>query len=71
MKVNGITDAQLQVKGVAFDRTLGGIEMELRLRDHLVKVGFVFQFSVDPFKFTNNQTCLNAIFVIKQSLKKV
>jgi len=38
VKVNGITDAQLQVKGVGFDRTLGGIEIELRLRDHLVKL---------------------------------
>merc|ERR1712096_258937 len=38
VKVNGITDAQLSVKGVGFDRTLGGIEMELRLRDHLIKL---------------------------------
>ncbi|XP_069038910.1 hypoxia up-regulated protein 1 [Lepisosteus oculatus] len=29
---------QLQVRGVGFDRTLGGFEMELRLRDHLAKL---------------------------------
>uniref|UniRef100_H2YJQ0 Hypoxia up-regulated protein 1 n=1 Tax=Ciona savignyi TaxID=51511 RepID=H2YJQ0_CIOSA len=37
VKVNGIADPQVSVKGVGFDRTLGGLEMELRLRDHLVK----------------------------------
>lgn len=26
---------QLQIRGVGFDRTLGGLEMELRLREHL------------------------------------
>ncbi|MCJ8742533.1 hypothetical protein PDJAM_G00083110 [Pangasius djambal] len=29
---------QLQIRGVGFDRTLGGFEMELRLRDHLAKL---------------------------------
>ncbi|XP_029813132.1 hypoxia up-regulated protein 1 isoform X1 [Suricata suricatta] len=29
---------QLQVRGVGFDRTLGGLEMELRLREHLAKL---------------------------------
>ncbi|XP_066563824.1 hypoxia up-regulated protein 1 isoform X2 [Amia ocellicauda] len=29
------TQPQLQIRGVGFDRTLGGFEMELRLRDHL------------------------------------
>ena len=38
VKVNGITDPQLSVKGIGFDRTLGGLEMELRLRDYLIKV---------------------------------
>ncbi|XP_060764140.1 hypoxia up-regulated protein 1 [Neoarius graeffei] len=32
------TQPQLQIRGVGFDRTLGGFEMELRLRDHLAKV---------------------------------
>ncbi|XP_035391850.1 hypoxia up-regulated protein 1 isoform X2 [Electrophorus electricus] len=32
------TQPQLQVQGVGFDRTLGGFEMELRLRDHLAKI---------------------------------
>ncbi|XP_051540205.1 hypoxia up-regulated protein 1 [Myxocyprinus asiaticus] len=29
---------QLQIRGVGFDRTLGGFEMELRLRDHLANL---------------------------------
>ncbi|XP_043935379.1 hypoxia up-regulated protein 1 [Protopterus annectens] len=31
------TQPQLQIRGVGFDRTLGGFEMDLRLRDHLAK----------------------------------
>jgi len=38
VKVNGIADPQLTVKGVGFDRSLGGLEMEFRLRDLLIKV---------------------------------
>ena len=40
VKVNGVTEPQLSVKGVGFDRSLGGLEMDLRLRDHLVQVSF-------------------------------
>uniref|UniRef100_A0ABM5EQR3 Hypoxia up-regulated protein 1 n=1 Tax=Pogona vitticeps TaxID=103695 RepID=A0ABM5EQR3_9SAUR len=32
------TQPQLQIQGVGFDRMLGGLEMELRLRDHLAKL---------------------------------
>lgn len=32
------TQPQLQIRGVGFDRGLGGFEMDLRLRDHLAKV---------------------------------
>ncbi|MBN3293349.1 HYOU1 protein, partial [Polypterus senegalus] len=32
------TQPQLQIRGVGFDRTLGGFEMELRLRDHLAEL---------------------------------
>lgn len=32
------TDPQLTIKGVAFDRYLGGFELQLRLRDHLLKL---------------------------------
>lgn len=32
------THPQLKVKGVGFDRTLGGLEMDMRLRDHLAKL---------------------------------
>ncbi|XP_061596223.1 hypoxia up-regulated protein 1 isoform X2 [Cololabis saira] len=31
------TQPQLQIRGVGFDRGLGGFEMDLRLRDHLAK----------------------------------
>ena len=30
-------EPQLAVKGIGFDRTLGGLEMDMRLRDHLAK----------------------------------
>ena len=29
---------QLAVKGTGYDRTLGGLQMEIRLRDHLAKI---------------------------------
>ncbi|XP_018081336.1 hypoxia up-regulated protein 1-like isoform X2 [Xenopus laevis] len=32
------TQPQLQIRGVWFDRTLGGLEIDLRLRDHLAKL---------------------------------
>ncbi|NXV55033.1 HYOU1 protein, partial [Molothrus ater] len=32
------THPQLQIQGIGFDRTLGGLEMELRLRDYLAKL---------------------------------
>ena len=32
------TNPQLTVKGVGFDRTLGALEITLRLRDHLAKL---------------------------------
>ncbi|XP_063292387.1 hypoxia up-regulated protein 1 isoform X2 [Pelobates fuscus] len=32
------TQPQLQIRGVGFDRTLGGLEIDLRLRDHLAKL---------------------------------
>lgn len=38
VKVNGLADPQMSVKGYGFDRMLGGFEMELRLRDHLIKL---------------------------------
>ena len=38
VKANGVTDPQLSVKGIGFDRTLGGSEVEFRLREHLIKV---------------------------------
>ncbi|XP_017294436.1 hypoxia up-regulated protein 1, partial [Kryptolebias marmoratus] len=32
------TQPQLQIRGIGFDRELGGFEMDLRLRDHLAKL---------------------------------
>ncbi len=32
------TYPQLAVKGTGFDRTLGGLQIELRLRDHLAAI---------------------------------
>ncbi|CAL9686034.1 unnamed protein product [Knipowitschia caucasica] len=32
------TQPQLQIRGIGFDRGLGGLEMDLRLRDHLAKL---------------------------------
>ncbi|XP_053547274.1 hypoxia up-regulated protein 1 isoform X2 [Bombina bombina] len=32
------TQPQLQIRGVGFDRTLGGLEIDMRLRDHLAKL---------------------------------
>ncbi|KAM4726979.1 hypoxia up-regulated protein 1 [Anableps anableps] len=32
------TQPQLQIRGVGFDRSLGGFEMDLRLQDHLAKL---------------------------------
>uniref|UniRef100_A0A8C5R6W7 Hypoxia up-regulated protein 1 n=1 Tax=Leptobrachium leishanense TaxID=445787 RepID=A0A8C5R6W7_9ANUR len=32
------TQPQLQIRGVGFDRTLGGLEIDLRLREHLAKL---------------------------------
>ena len=29
---------QLTIKGTGYDRTLGGLEIEIRLRDHLAKI---------------------------------
>ena len=31
-------EPQLAVKGVGFDRTLGGLEMDMRMRNHLAKL---------------------------------
>ncbi|XP_078283022.1 hypoxia up-regulated protein 1 [Rhinoraja longicauda] len=32
------TQPQLQIRGIGFNRNLGGLEMELRLQDHLAKI---------------------------------
>ena len=39
MKEGGVlnTHPQLAVKGVGYDRTLGGLEVDIRLRDHLAR----------------------------------
>jgi len=47
------TVPQLSVKGVGFDTTLGGLEMDMRLRDHLVK-GFKEKYSTLKSDITKN-----------------
>lgn len=34
-------EPQLSIKGIGFDRTLGGLEMDMRLRNHLAKAFMV------------------------------
>lgn len=36
-------EPQLAIKGIGFDRTLGGLEMDMRLRDHLARAFTVSQ----------------------------
>ena len=41
VKTSGVTDPQLSVKGMGFDRTLGGLELDFRLRDLLIEVAYL------------------------------
>ncbi|XP_043238713.1 hypoxia up-regulated protein 1-like [Amphibalanus amphitrite] len=53
------TNPQLQVLGYAYDRTLGGLEMTMRLRDHLAKV------------FTKNKRTKEDIYSSPRALAKL
>ncbi|KAK3107370.1 hypothetical protein FSP39_012931 [Pinctada imbricata] len=63
------TNPQLVIKGVGFDRSLGGLEMTLRLRDHLAKL-FNKQKLTKTDVFTNERS-MGKLFKEANRLKKV
>ncbi|NXU59802.1 HYOU1 protein, partial [Turnix velox] len=62
------TQPQLQVQGIGFDRTLGGLEMELRLRDHLAKL---FNNQHQPKDVTKNPRAMAKLLKEANRLKTV
>ncbi|CAG2118349.1 unnamed protein product, partial [Medioppia subpectinata] len=64
------SNPQVTIKGVGYDRTLGGLEMQIRLRDHLAKL-FAEQ-SKKPLKeITSNHRAMAKLFKEAARLKKV
>ncbi|XP_061188994.1 hypoxia up-regulated protein 1-like isoform X1 [Saccostrea echinata] len=63
------TYPQLSVKGVGFDKSLGGLEMTLRLREHLAKL-FNAQKKTKTDVFTNDRA-MGKLFKEANRLKKV
>ncbi|RWS23415.1 Heat shock protein 70: conserved site-containing protein-like protein, partial [Leptotrombidium deliense] len=64
------TNPQVVIKGVGFDRTLGGLEMQLRLRDHLAKL-FAEQRNKKLETITSNKRAMNKLLKEAGRLKKV
>jgi len=64
------TVPQLVVKGVGFDAQLGGLEMDLRLRDHLVK-GFKEKYSSLKSDITLNQRSMAKLLKEARRLRQV
>jgi len=64
------TVPQLVVKGVGFDAQLGGLEMDLRLRDHLVK-GFKEKFSNLKSDITLNHRSMAKLLKEARRLRQV
>ena len=64
------TNPQMTVKGVGFDRTLGGLEMQIRLRDHLAKL-FAEQSKKSLAEVTSNKRAMAKLFKEAGRLKKV
>ncbi|XP_054166732.1 hypoxia up-regulated protein 1-like [Oppia nitens] len=64
------TNPQLTVKGVGYDRQLGGLEMQLRLRDHLAKL-FAEQSKKPLTDITGNHRAMAKLFKEAGRLKKV
>ena len=56
-------EPQLTVKGVGFDRTLGGLEMDMRLRDHLAQLFTVSIYNV-------HHTCIHVHVCIHMYMYK-
>lgn len=63
------TNPQLTVRGIGFDRSLGGLEVQLRLRDHLAKL-FNEQKKTSNDVFQNNRA-LSKLFKEAGRVKKV
>ncbi|XP_074599242.1 hypoxia up-regulated Grp170 co-chaperone protein [Brevipalpus obovatus] len=64
------TNPQLSIKGVGFDRNLGGLEMQIRLRDYLAKL-FVDQSKLDRSKLDSNHRAIAKLFKEAGRVKKV
>ena len=60
----------LTVLGVGYDRTLGGLEMQLRLRDHLA-VKFSDQHKVEMNKVISNHRAMSKLLKESARVKKV
>lgn len=63
------TNPQLVIKGVGFDKSLGGLEMTLRLRNHLAKL-FNAQKKTKTDVFTNDRA-MGKLFKEANRVKKV
>lgn len=63
------TNPQLVIKGVGFDKSLGGLEMTLRLRNHLAKL-FNAQKKTKTDVFTNDRA-MGKLFKEANRIKKV
>lgn len=71
-KERGFTESnpQLSVKGVGYDRYLGGFEFQLRLRDHLVKL-FAEQSKKTVDEISKNKRAMAKLLKEAGRLKKV
>ncbi|XP_015795226.1 hypoxia up-regulated protein 1 [Tetranychus urticae] len=63
------SNPQLTIKGVGFDRNLGGLEMQIRLRDYLAKL-FVEQ-TKNKYPVQSNKRAMAKLFKEAGRLKKV
>lgn len=61
---------ELKVLGVGFDRTLGGFEMQLRLRDHLAKL-FIEESKLKPEVVYNNKRAMSKLLKEAGKVKNV
>ncbi|XP_053200915.1 hypoxia up-regulated protein 1-like [Panonychus citri] len=63
------SNPQLTIKGIGFDRNLGGLEMQIRLRDHLAKL-FTQQIN-NKYDVYSNKRSMAKLFREAGRLKKV
>jgi len=64
------TNPQLMIKGVGFDRTLGGLEMQIRLKNYLTKL-FAEKHGKDVKLIFKNNRAMSKLFKEAGRLKKV